>query len=354
MLFCAIAAGIYFYRTATRNAVESLVKKKQLVGVLIAGGNRFNDHRHRFYALMAINPDTRRAGVVFLPPAMEIDLEDDGNGVRLETIDIRDFDDMADALHKGLRVRPQFHASIYPPDVRRAVDILEGMKLFLPEPLENVYGSVFGENILDGTKTVGFINSSSESIYKKYDRIQDIMLTLFDNREAFRPFMNRVVAKELRRNVRTNMLENEMVSVARLLAGCERIRCINLPGQMSAEGTFFTDEVAFKLYEDTFLKWLIVDEKSAPNIRVRILNATDVSGLAKRTRTVLMREGITVVEFGTSSVTGLEKSLIINNKGSNEDIALIAELTGISEIRNSVNSTELFDATIMIGKDMIK
>ena len=67
-----------------------------------------------------------------------------------------------------------------------------------------------------------------------------------------------------------------------------------------------------------------------------------------------MREGISVVEFGTSTVNNLEKSVIINNKGNTDDLKLISELTGIPTIQHSVDSTQLHDATILIGKDMAK
>ena len=354
VLFSAVTAAFIGYRKSTRNAVDKLISSKQLVSILICGGNKFNKNKNRFNSILVVNPDTKRAGVVFLPPNLEIDLEDDGNGVKMENIDIRDFKDMSKALFKSIKIRPQFYSVFYAPDARRIADIIEGLTMFFPEPSESVFGSVYGMNYLDGSKTIKFINGTGGSIYYKYDRLQDIVLTLFEQRSAYSNFMTKAVISELCSTLTTNMQPNEALSIARILSECDEISCINLPGRVSDEGSFFCDEITFKMYEDMFLRWLIVKEKTPPNIRVKILNATDVPGLAKRVRNSLMREGVSVIEFGTHRINDLQESAIINNKGNNNDVKMVSELTGIKNIYHSVDSTQVYDLTILVGKDMVK
>lgn len=353
ILIVAVVIGFCSYRRSSRNAVDKILSEKQLVSILICGGNKFNDNKHRFNCVLTINTETKRAGIVFLPPNFAIDIDDDGNAVKLEDVDVRDFSDMSRAFYKSFRIKPQFYAVFYAPDARKITNIVEGIDIFLPESSAAVHSSVYGMNYLDGEKIMNFINMN-DSIYSKYDRLQDIFLTLFEKREMYMKFMNKYTANEIRSSIVTNLQNNEIMSIAEILSSCEELNCINLPGRVSDDGMFSADEISFKMYEDTFLRWLIVKEKNAPNIRVKILNATDIPGLAKRVRSALMREGISVIEFGTHQMNNLEESVIISNKGNNNDIKLVSELTGIKKVYHSVDSTQVYDLTILVGKDMVK
>ena len=99
---------------------------------------------------------------------------------------------------------------------------------------------------------------------------------------------------------------------------------------------------------------MIINDKNEDSIKVKILNGTNVPGLARKLRSVLIRDGINVVEFATSPFPKMNKTVVINQKGSIKHAIRISEIIGASKIYNVVDSTQLHSVLIIIGKDYIK
>ncbi len=99
---------------------------------------------------------------------------------------------------------------------------------------------------------------------------------------------------------------------------------------------------------------MVLDEKNDQSVKVKILNGTNVPGLAKKMRNILMREGLTVVEFGTSPYPFFDRTIIINQRADTDYAMRVAEILGVDRVYHIIDSTQLNSALIIIGKDYVK
>ena len=114
------------------------------------------------------------------------------------------------------------------------------------------------------------------------------------------------------------------------------------------------DDIAHKIYESEFLNPLIVNSMNEQVPKIKILNGTNVSGLARKMRNLLIREGMNVVEFGTSPYQKMDKSIIVCRKGNLSAVQKVSELTGILKVHYIVDSTLLNNVLIIIGEDLAR
>jgi anionic cell wall polymer biosynthesis LytR-Cps2A-Psr (LCP) family protein len=357
LLFTSV--GIYYwYNIRTRNAVDKLIQQKKMINILVAGSNRFNAHRHRFFAIISINPENRRVGVTFIPPAFKIRLDDEGDHVaRIEDMVVFNFNRIRYSLQKDLRLNIPFYVELYSADLERIIDLIKGVDLFILDQARNSPDLHFGINYLDGSKTVHYINTVDEnSIYLKYDRILDILMTLYDRKERLERFHNLEFIRELLKAVNTNILPQEALRIADLVFKDGDLMAVTLPG-FFRDGFYVMDDITYKIYEKEFLALLVVDRSEKEidsSLKIKIMNGTDVPGLARKMRERLIREGLNVVEFGTSPFKKMSRSVIINMHAPLSAVGRISDLTGIERRYHIVDNTQLHNVMIIIGEDMAK
>ena len=54
--------GIYSYKKYTRNIIDEMIARNNLINILIAGRNVYNDNTFNFYAIVSINPGNNNIG----------------------------------------------------------------------------------------------------------------------------------------------------------------------------------------------------------------------------------------------------------------------------------------------------
>lgn len=351
VIVCIAAA--WFIRLKTRNAVDTLSANKNMINILVAGGNSFKGNRVPFYAVVSINPENGRIGMTILPPNLKVETDDD-DYIRLDKMDVRDFDKVSEFLNKSLRLKVRFFVIGYSPDLSKLIDMVEGVNLYVLDQVKGIEGLTPGINYFDGKRSLRYINQQDDdSIYRKYDRIQDILYTLYYNREEYKQYLDKDFISEAMRTVKTNIMPNEAFSLAKIIMKNGDLYSTILPGKMTAEGVYAVDEIASTTYEGEFKKLLVVDkDNSEMNIKVKVLNATGVPGIARKVRTLLVREGVSVIEFGTYPGPVLEHSVIINQKGDISSVKKVSELTGITRIHHIIDSTQLHSVLFIAGKDL--
>jgi hypothetical protein len=346
------------YGMKTRNAVEKLIQKKKIINILVAGSNKYNDHKHQFFAIVSINPENRRIGITFIPPAFKIRLDDDGDHcARIDQTVVFNFNRLRDSLQKDLKLNIPFYAEIYAPDVERVVNLLEGVDQFILDQPKDQSAIAFGVNYFDGRKVMKYINSVEEnSIYLKYDRILDVVMTLYKDRERLERFNKIEFIHELLKSVKTNLLPQEALRIGELIFKDGDVMATVLPGFFK-DGLYIMDDITFRIYEKEFLAQLIVDKSEKDidaSIKIKILNGTDVPGLARKMREGLIREGLNVVEFGTSPYRKMNKSIIINKRGNIAAVNRVSQVTGIQNVYHVIDNTQLYNILIILGEDPAK
>ncbi len=359
-LALAVLAGALlsyrYYYLLTRNVIDALVAQKRMIHVLVAGSNSFNNNRHRFCGIAAINPENGKIGFTFLPPELKINMSRRGNDyMKLQDVDISDFDDVREALQRELKLNVAFYLELYAVDIERFVDLIGGIEIFVLDQLPLDEGFHFGLNYFDGKKIVRYINDTpTKSIFKKYDRIQDVVMSFHGSRDLYRDLINQDFISETLSSFKTNIMPQEMLSLARLVADNTELNCAILPGEIDDAGNYVMDNISYKIYEKEFLAQLLEDEGNVGSIKVKILNGTDIPGLARKMRNLLIREGLNVVEFGTSPYPRLDYSILINQRGNLSHARKVAEVTGVKKIYHVIDNAQLHDVLIIFGKDNVK
>lgn len=359
LLLLSVSLLIYYCNEVrTRNAVEKLIQKKKIINILVAGSNKSNEHKHKFFAIVSINPENNRIGITFIPPSFRVRLDDEGErGARIDDVVVFNFNSLRHSLQKDLKLNIPFYVEVCAPDVERLVNLVEGIDLFILDQVKDAPAMNFGVNYFDGQKVMRYINTVEEnSIYLKYDRILDVLMTLYKDRDRLERFNKIGFIREMMKSVRTNLLPQEVIGICDLIFKNGDVMATVLPGFFK-DGFYTMDDITFRIYEKEFLALLIVDKSEKEidgSIKVKILNGTDVPGLARKMRESLIREGLNVVEFGTSPYRKMNKSIIINKRGNVASVNRVAELTGIQNVYHITDNTQLHNILIILGEDLVK
>lgn len=345
----------YFYNIKTRNAVEQLIRDKKLINILVAGSNKFHDNKHTFFALVSINPVNGRIGITFIPPAFKVRLDDSGSKYgRIDSIAHYNFNRLRYSLKQDLKLNIPFYIEVYGPDVKRLVDLIEGVDLYVLDQIKDPEHFKSGLNYLDGGKTLRYINSvEGNSVYLKYDRIQDILFTLYHKKDKLKRFRTLEFITEALKSIKTNMLPQEILSIADVVFRDANLIAMVLPGG-NVGNYYIVDDITYKIYEKEFIRHLVIDKEPDPGIKIKVVNGTDVPGMARKFRNSLIRDGLNVVEFGTSPYPFKKKSLVICRKGNYHAGVKVSETTGITMVHYIIDSTLLYNILIIIGDDITK
>lgn len=97
-------------------------------------------------------------------------------------------------------------------------------------------------------------------------------------------------------------------------------------------------------------------EESLPDVtkervRVEVLNAAGVSGLARDGTERLREAGFDVVFYGNASGFGPDTSWVLDRVGRPEGAERVAEALGIEHVRTAVDSTLYVDVSVILGRD---
>jgi len=82
ILIVSIFVGISLYNKSNRNVIDDIISMKDMINVLVAGRNVYNDNTFNFFALVTINPVNNNIGITFIPPDYRIMMNDDGTKIK--------------------------------------------------------------------------------------------------------------------------------------------------------------------------------------------------------------------------------------------------------------------------------
>jgi hypothetical protein len=88
---------------------------------------------------------------------------------------------------------------------------------------------------------------------------------------------------------------------------------------------------------------------SGQRVRVQVLNATSVRGLARRATIHLRDRGFDVVEMGTSSEQR-DSTLVLDRSGHPEWARRVAEALGGARVEPRPDTSRYLDVTVLVGR----
>jgi hypothetical protein len=86
-------------------------------------------------------------------------------------------------------------------------------------------------------------------------------------------------------------------------------------------------------------------------IRVEVLNASGVPGVARRGTERLRSRGFDVVYYGNASGFSPESSVVIDRAGNTAAADSVAGALGLRSVRVNPDSTLYLDVTVVLGRD---
>jgi polyisoprenyl-teichoic acid--peptidoglycan teichoic acid transferase len=255
----------------------------------------------------------------------------------------------------------------------RIVDLLGGVELFVPNPVDVTEGDrrvLFpsGSVILDGDKALDFARytdpqeTSMERIDRRQKLLKSLLVAIGENRDYL---VNPRVLPTTRAALPSNIsgrgleafvremadLKGDEVSFARALGKEQAVDGVTVlfPAE---EGKQLRSRVAQRLEAIATFE-ASTDEELA--ITVEILNGTPVSGLAKKAATYLESYGIVVplTAIQNADKQDYQYTVVLDRKGKQGAARRVADLLKCERIENAAASTpdSAIDVTVIIGRD---
>ena len=88
---------------------------------------------------------------------------------------------------------------------------------------------------------------------------------------------------------------------------------------------------------------------NAERVKVEVLNATDVRGLARRATMVLRDKGFDVLYMGSASER-LDSTLVLDRSGNPARAQRVAEALGGARVESRPDTSRYLDVTVMLGR----
>ena len=86
-------------------------------------------------------------------------------------------------------------------------------------------------------------------------------------------------------------------------------------------------------------------------VRVQVLNAAGIAGLARAATLELRDRGFDVVEYGNTRAFGPDSSLVLDRVGVPEHAEAIAAALGIGRVESRPDTSLYVEATVVLGAD---
>jgi len=346
-----VVLGIYYYKLNNRNAVEVMVADGKIINILVAGSNKEKSAKFNFYSVISINPENKFIGITFIPPEYKIYQDQDGNIKTISDLKFSEFDRIKRTLKVDMKLNIPFYLKIDSKGLEKIVDLFDGVDQFVLDDASQINGTFYGVNYFDGKKTIEYINKVPfNSIYLKYGKIQNLIFTILNKREKYQKYFNIPFLLKVSKNFQSNLFVQEIISMVDIVKDGSDVFSTVLPGFFE-NGVYKLDEISQKDYEDKMLTRIVSDKKKDVTLKIKILNGTNIPGLARKIRKKMMRQDLNVIEFSTSPYEKRKKSIIVCRKADTEIAKKIKQRTGIKNIYYVINQ-ELYNILVILGEDI--
>jgi len=361
------SAAIGYLQLRTDLLSESLQKGRPLSFLFAVSG----DQEYRFFEVLQYHPQTHRGAVLFLPGNVGLIIESLKKVDRLDVLyrygSIGPLKDKVEQI-TGLQI--PFYFELREQDVVSLVDLLGGLELFIPNPVESAVGErkvllPSGSVVLDGDKIRDFIayqdplEPETDWVGRKQKFLQSLLKALGESDLVLdaSPFA------ALRRLVSTNLGPRSLAALLRELAKLESEKLI-FQRVLGSTRTVDGKELLFPHFDGQLLKEIVKQtgetiasaEPGAEEeliVALEILNGTSVAGLAKRAASVFQSFGYEIVALGNADNTEYLNTVVLDRKGRLEAAQKAAELIHCQRVysRLAEGGDLTIDVTLILGKD---
>lgn len=349
--------------------ISDSLKKKIPVNVLFTISDK---DTLLFAEVFLYNPETKKGALFHVPGNLGGVLESPKRVAAIDTLYKRSSTAvLKKRVEEVLDVGIQCVVDISMDDLVRTVDLIGGLSLFIPNPVDLVWKDKrillpSGSVVLDGEKIVDFISyedtleTDADRTGRKLKFLQALLKGLGENssyllqRQTFRTLrglLHSTLAPRALGAFLTEMgkFDPERMVLQRVLGNIRTVdgRDLLFPHQ---EGELLKETVRQTMEANASSEYVPAESLM---VTVEVLNGTSTPGLAAKARQYLQSYDLEVLAAGNADGDTYEKTVVLDRKGRMEDAKKVADIIRCTEVysRPDPMVDEAVDVTIILGKD---
>jgi len=369
IIVVVVASAVYGYLQLRVDQITEVLKKNLPLNTLFI----FSDgDKALFFEVFFYTPETRKGSIFYVPANL--------GGVipRLNKVD------GIDALYR--RANPSVVKSriadllgvgipciidISKEDVRKLVDLLGGVDVFIANPVDLTQDGKrvllpSGSVTLDGDKARDFISyrdpleTDADMIGRRQKFLQSLLKGLGE-KNAF--LLQRGSLRMLRSLVHTNLSLRALASFVQEMGRFDSERMV-LQRVLGTTRSVDGRDLLFPHQEGELLKQAVTQAVAANassefvppdalSITVEVLNGTKTPGLANRARDLFQSYDLEVMPPNNADNDQYQNTVVLDRKGKLEDAKKVADIIRCTRIYSKPDPQmdQAVDVTVILGKD---
>lgn len=364
-----LATGVYAVLQLRVDIVTDSLKKKQPLATLFI----FSDGSEaQFLEVFFYDPTTRKGALCYVPANVGSLITSINKQAAISVLYKRSSPAaLRQKVEDLLAVPLQIVVDISATDLGRLVDLLGGVDVFIPNPVDLVQDGhrillPSGSVTLDGDKARDFLSykdpleSDTDRIGRRQKFLQALLKGLGEN-SAF--VLQRAPFRMLRSLIRTNMPARALRSFVAEMGRFDAERMVNqrvLGTTRSVDGAdlLFPHQDGELLKES--VKQVLAANASSETvtqeafaITVEVLNGTKTAGLASRARELFQSYDMEVLAPNNADNDQYQNTVVLDRKGNLDDARKVAAIINCTRVYSKPDpqTDQAVDVTVILGKD---
>jgi len=379
LLICAIlvVAGAFIYLQIRTDKIAAMIEDEETLAFMLVVEE---EQSIVFSEVVFFQHNTGKCALFDIPSNIAVLLEQKNKiGAIDEVFDSSSPEEYIHEVEKLLNYKIDHYLFLEMTDLVKLIDLLEGLDLFIPNPIEfqSEEGIVLlpsGSVTLDGDKSVLYSTyresqeRENETVSRRQKFVQAIFKRIADKNMYLQ---NKEVRRAAASLFRTNISERALASLLQAFQSLDYDQVV-FQRILGNERLVDEGELLFPYYEGRLIKetteqtllslvnkeLISTDEL---NVTLEILNGTDQNGLAGRTSQVYKSYGYDVAYVGNAEKQDYENTYVVSwhsDLSAAQQVANIIKCQNvesregdIKEITDPVQGLDSIDVTVILGKD---
>jgi anionic cell wall polymer biosynthesis LytR-Cps2A-Psr (LCP) family protein len=369
------ATAVFAYLNLRTDVFAEHLKEGSAINMLFAVSG---DQDYRFFSVFSYDPRTHKGALIFIPGNVGSIIE---SLKRVDRIDVlyRDGDlgPLRDKVEQLTGLEIKFMVDLTESSVRRVVDIIGGLELFIPNPVDSARSArsaaeerrtllPSGSVLLDGDKVASYI-SYRETLESEVDRVgrkqKFLQALLGEIGSSSEYLMDKSVFPVFRDALRINLSARALGSFVREMKKLDAERLI-FQRVLGSSRVVDNKELLFPHFDGELLRETvkqtqetIASQELLPDeevtVTLEVLNGTQVTGLAARAANIFRSFGYDIVTIGNADGSDYQKTVVLDRRGKLEPARRVAELIKCERVytRPDEEVDVSVDITLILGKD---
>jgi polyisoprenyl-teichoic acid--peptidoglycan teichoic acid transferase len=363
------AMAVYAFLQLRVDQISNYLKNKLPINVLFIVSEKDTP---LFFEVFFYNPETRKGAVFHVPTNLGGVIESLGRVDGLDALYKRNNPEpVVKRIESLLGINIQCVIDLSRTDVSRLVDLMGGLVLFIPNPVDiTSEGKTIllpsGSVVLDGDKIVDFISyeepleQETDRVGRKQKFIQALLKGFGENNQYL---LGGATSRAMRSYMRTTLAPRALGSLITELGKFDPERMV-LQRVLGNSRMVDGRELIFPLQDGELLKEAVkqtLDANASSElaqggdliITVELLNGTKTQGLAASAKKLFQSYDIDVISVANADTNTYDQTVVLDRKGKLDDARKIADIITCTQVfsRPDASMDQAVEVTVILGKD---